>query len=99
MSNHNIYGAAAPKPGDHYQTRNTEEILCPRCGQIHKPGTVKITRIFGNMGYASEFNPDKDCPNDPLPPAPPPPKFTGTPEELQQRSDHAFGFDHKPYEF
>ena len=95
--NHNI-GTAAPQPGDKRRMLNFDPIKCPYCGEIHPPGTVWITRLYTEQGWFTEF-PADDCTNEPLPPAPPPPKFSGTAEELQQRSDHAFGFDHKPYEF
>ena len=108
MSNHNVYGKGhiSPKPGDHYQTRNTKEIKCPRCGQIHRIGTVYITRRYSTQGWYSEFDPAMDCPNPaipedkpPLPSAPPEDKPPLKPGGAQARSDALFNTHFKPYGF
>lgn len=95
--NHNIIGnrgnsVAAPKPGDHYTTRNPMPIdRCPYCGQRHEAGSVEITRHYSTQGWYSEFS-EYDCPNPPAPPKPPEPKREYAPGELQRISDHRFGF-------
>jgi len=91
-------GNPAPRPGSTRRIKNFEAFKCQHCGQIHLPGTVWISRLYTTQGWFTEFH-QEDCPNAPLPPAPPPVDKHADGKTAQERSDALFNARYKPYGF